>query len=168
RLKDTSHLVKCTSLELIGDLLPVGATVETSPGSIMRLVGDYTHSDEGRVRSAAFRAMMTLHGRGLTLDPSVYSEACLALKDDYEIVRQEALRLVWVLGRTYPENIIVLPSSDEEVRLVDDAFGKLCNMINDLSMNVRTLAAEKLGSMTLVSPKFLHQTLDKKLMSNMR
>nr|CAD7395237.1 unnamed protein product [Timema cristinae] len=134
----------------------------------MRLVGDYTHSDEGRVRSAAFRAMMTLHDRGLTLDPSVYSEACLALKDDYEIVRQEALRLVWVLGRTYPENIIVLPSSDEEVRLVDDAFGKLCNMINDLSMNVRTLAAEKLGSMTLVSPKFLHQTLDKKLMSNMR
>jgi integrator complex subunit 4 len=35
-------------------------------------------------------------------------------------------------------------------------------------MKVRTLAAQFLGTMTLVSPKFLQQTLDKKLMSNMR
>lgn len=63
---------------------------------------------------------------------------------------------------------ITLAESEEEIRLVDDAFGKVCMMINDLSMRVRTLAAQFLGTMTLVSPKFLQQTLDKKLMSNMR
>lgn len=38
----------------------------------------------------------------------------------------------------------------------------------DLSMQVRTQAANLLGSMTEVSSEFLHQTLDKKLMSNLR
>lgn len=63
---------------------------------------------------------------------------------------------------------IVVPGSDHEIRLIDDAFGKICNGVTDLSMHVRTLAAKLLGSMKLVSPKFLNQTLDKKLMSNMR
>lgn len=58
--------------------------------------------------------------------------------------------------------------SDHEIRLIDDAFGKICSGVTDLSMQVRTLSAKLLGSMTTVSPKFLNQTLDKKLMSNMR
>jgi hypothetical protein len=33
----------------------------------------------------------------------VYPQVCLALKDDYEIVCQMALELVWVLGQPYPE-----------------------------------------------------------------
>lgn len=167
-LTDTSHYVKCKCLELIGELLPVGGSYESSAQAMMRHVGDYTHSEDARVRSAAFRAMLTVHERGSKLDSSVYPEVCLALKDDYEIVRQVALKLVWVLGQTYPENTITLAESEEEIRLVDDAFGKVCLMINDLSMRVRTLAAQFLGTMTLVSPKFLQQTLDKKLMSNMR
>lgn len=61
-----------------------------------------------------------------------------------------------------------MPDSDQELRMIDDAFGKVCNAVNDLSMCVRTLAAQLLGSMKLVSSRFLHQTLDKKLMSNMR
>lgn len=167
-LTDTSHYVKCKCLELIGELLPVGGSYESSAQAMMRHVGDYTHSEDARVRSAAFRAMLTVHERGSKLDSSVYPEVCLALKDDYEIVRQVALKLVWVLGQTYPENTITLAESEEEIRLVDDAFGKVCLMINDLSMRVRTLAAQFLGTMSLVSPKFLQQTLDKKLMSNMR
>lgn len=61
-----------------------------------------------------------------------------------------------------------MPGSIHEIRLIDDAFGKICNGVTDLSMHVRTLAAKLLGTMKLVSPKFLNQTLDKKLMSNMR
>ena len=63
--------------------------------------------------------------------------------------------------------IVKLPSSDK-ARLVDDAFIKICHMVNDLSMNVRREAAGLLGSLHLVSPKFLEQTLDKKLMSHLK
>ena len=56
----------------------------------------------------------------------------------------------------------------EEIRLVDDAFGKICQAVNDLSMHVRMQAAQLLGTMVKVSERFLNQTLDKKLMSNMR
>ena len=41
-------------------------------------------------------------------------------------------------------------------------------MVNDLSMNVRREASQLLGSLHLVSPKFLEQTLDKKLMSHLK
>lgn len=65
-------------------------------------------------------------------------------------------------------SIKLLPDSEQEIRLIDDAFGKICNGVTDLSLYVRTHAAKLLGKMTVVSPKFLNQTLDKKLMSNMR
>lgn len=61
-----------------------------------------------------------------------------------------------------------MPDSDSQLRLVDDAFGNVCSAICDLSMNVRTQAASLLGGMTTVSSIFLLQTLDKKLMSNLR
>ena len=57
-LTDTSHYVKCKCLELIGELLPVGGSCESSAQAMMRHVGDYTRSEEARVRSAAFRTMV--------------------------------------------------------------------------------------------------------------
>lgn len=57
-LTDTSHHVKCKCLELIGELLPVGGSYESSAQSMMRHIGDYTRSEEARVRSAAFRTMV--------------------------------------------------------------------------------------------------------------
>lgn len=65
-------------------------------------------------------------------------------------------------------SMIAVPDSDTEMRLIDAAFGNVCCAICDLSMRVRTMAAELLGGMTSVGNEFLHQTLDKKLMSNLR
>ena len=73
--------------------------------------------------------------------------------------------LVWICS-SY--SMVPVPGSDEEIRLIDDGFVKICNMMNDISVKVRTKAASLLGSLHQVSPKFLEQTLDKKLMSNMR
>ena len=53
----------------------------------------------------------------------------------------------------------------EDIRLLDDAFTKICNMVNDSSMKVRSEAVGLLGTLHDVSFALLEQTLDKKLMS---
>ncbi|KAL3280766.1 hypothetical protein HHI36_003998 [Cryptolaemus montrouzieri] len=164
-LKDVSHAVKCKCLEIIGVHSPL---CDSETKSILFLVSSYFNNEDARVRSQAFSTIITLHERGFKLNPDIYADVSESLKDDYEIVRSVVLKLIWLLGNTYPENEIFVPGSDHEIRLIDDAFGKICSGVTDLSMQVRTLSAKLLGSMTLVSPKFLNQTLDKKLMSNMR
>lgn len=67
-----------------------------------------------------------------------------------------------------PERLVPIPDSDLHMRLVDHAFSQICNVVNDINVRVRTQAASLLGSMAGISEKFLQQTLDKKLMSNMR
>ena len=81
---------------------------------------------------------------------------------------------------------------EETNRLVDDAFAKICDRLNDSSVQIRAEAARLLvrkciqtnirctimlcyfgtslqqGLVKNVSAEFLLQTLDKKLMSNMR
>ncbi|CAH0557840.1 unnamed protein product [Brassicogethes aeneus] len=165
-LTDIGHAVKCKCLEILGVHSPL--CNEGDCKTLLNLVSSYMSNEDARVRSQAFSTIITLHGRKFKINPDIYINVCEALKDDYEIVRQVALRLIWVLGIAYPENEILVPGSEHEIRLIDDAFGKICNGVTDLSIHVRTLAAKLLGSMKMVSPKFLNQTLDKKLMSNMR
>ncbi|KAK9869888.1 hypothetical protein WA026_003608 [Henosepilachna vigintioctopunctata] len=165
-LKDVSHGVKCKCLEIIGVHTPMCYGEEAK--NILYLVSSYFKHEDARVRSQAFSTLVTMHQRGFNLNPDIYADVCDSLKDDYEIVRSVVLKLIQLLGNAYPENEIFVTGSVHEIRLIDDAFGKICNGVTDLSMQVRTLSAKLLGSMVLVSPKFLNQTLDKKLMSNMR
>lgn len=65
-------------------------------------------------------------------------------------------------------SMITLPDGETTLRLVDDAFVRICGAVNDLSMVTRALACSLLGGVQKVGQKFLQQTLDKKLMSNMR
>ncbi|VVC88672.1 unnamed protein product, partial [Leptidea sinapis] len=54
------------------------------------------------------------------------------------------------------------------MRLADDAFVRICSAVNDLCMQVRALSCSLLGTSRAVSDRFLLQTLDKQLMSNMK
>ncbi|XP_043224556.1 integrator complex subunit 4-like [Amphibalanus amphitrite] len=164
RLSHASHQVAARAAALLGRLLPVSP----QPTDDLTQLGEATRAQDPRVRCAALQALLTLHGRGLSLGGPLYADAVAALRDDYESVREAGLQLVHVLAQTAPERLVPLAESDQTVRLVDDAFGHICNAINDLSVRVRVRAATLLGSMTAVSTKFLEQTLDKKLMSNMR
>ncbi|XP_053313893.1 integrator complex subunit 4 isoform X2 [Spea bombifrons] len=172
-LLDTSHGVRNKCLQLIGclgivDKIAPKEAETAAARDVQKVIGDYFNDQDPRVRTAAIKAMLQLHERGLKLQQATYSQACKLLSDDYEQVRSAAVQLVWVLSQNYPESIVPIPSSNEEIRLVDDAFGKVCHMVSDGSWVVRVQACKLLGSMQQVSPHFLEQTLDKKLMSDLR
>jgi integrator complex subunit 4 len=55
---------------------------------------------------------------------------------------------------------------DEEVRLLDDAFVKICDMVNDVDVSVRTKACTIMASYQHVDPNVLSQTFSKQIMSH--
>lgn len=177
-LSDTYFGVRNKCLKLLGCLGMVDApltkdneglgTLLGGVRDVQSIISDYFGDQDPRVRTAALKAMLQLHERGMKIHEIIYDQACRLLSDDYEQVRSAAVQMVWVLSQLYPESIVPIPSSNEEIRLVDDAFGKISHMVSDGSWMVRVQAAKTLGSMLQVSPHFLEQTLDKKLMSDLR
>ncbi|GAB1608958.1 integrator complex subunit 4-like [Argonauta hians] len=167
-LSDSSHLVRSSCLDFLGALGTTQCQHGRSHQPLQKVLADHIYDIDSRVRRSAFNAVLTLHQRGIQVDLAMYDHCCRSLKDDYEDVRMSAIQLIWVLCHLYPDSMVPVTDTCEEIRLVDDGFVRICNSINDFSMKVRTKAASLLGSLHLVSPKFLEQTLDKKLMSNMR
>ena len=143
-------------------------------GPALELCGSYSMSQDARVRTAAFHGLLTIHKRGVKLDVSMYNVFYTALRDDYEGVRCEALTILAAMAETDPEYQVEVETGGrsglgvQTIRLVDDVFSRTCQAINDVRETVRVLAAKLIGEMSGVSQVFLEQTLDKKLMSNMR
>lgn len=101
-LPDTWHGVQTRCLSIIGRYLTANASDDT-----LTLIGNYARSQDPRVRAQAFETMAELHShRGCRLPASFFKEACAALRDDYEIVRRAVLKLIWLLGREYPEKSV--------------------------------------------------------------
>lgn len=102
-LPDTWHGVQTRCLSIIGRYLTAN-TVD----DILTLIANYACSQDPRVRAQAFETMAELHShRGCRLPASFFKEACAALRDDYEIVRRAVLKLIWLLGREYPEKLVI-------------------------------------------------------------
>uniref|UniRef100_H3CKJ6 Integrator complex subunit 4 n=2 Tax=Tetraodon nigroviridis TaxID=99883 RepID=H3CKJ6_TETNG len=170
-LSDMYFGVRNKCLQLLGCLGVAASPLAKDGGlrDVQSIISDYFTDQDPRVRTAALKAMLQLHDGGVKIHEIIYEQqACRLLWDDYQQVRSAAVRMVWVLSQLYPESIVPIPSSNEEIRLVDDAFGKISHMVSDGSWMVRVQAAKTLGSMLQVSPHFLEQTLDKKLMSDLR
>jgi len=88
-------------LELLGSLLSFddpSFVVET-----IEFVHSYSHSQDPRVRSMAFRIMLQLHKKGAPLELSIYEDVVEYLDDDYEAVKLAAIELFWTLSQLYPE-----------------------------------------------------------------
>jgi len=169
KLTDSHQDVRCLCLQLLSQLSPKDG-MKMSGGRFVDfqdLFCEFSTDQDPRARASSLQALLTLHHRSQGLGLNVYEKASDALVDDYEEVRMAAVKIIWVMSHIYPERM-VKRTSDEEIRLVDDGFIKICNMVNDGSMKVRAEAMGLLGSLHLVSFAFLEQTLDKKLMSHLR
>lgn len=163
RLTSINHNVQRHAIQLIGAF----SSIDEAEKELMAMISHYMDSSDARVRAQSMNSLLCMGSRSIQLPASLYSRAEKALKDDYECGRREALQLIYELSQRHPECLIRL-DSQTEVRLIDDAFGKICSAISDLSMQIRSFAAELLGGLWQVNSEFLFQTLDKKLMSNMR
>uniref|UniRef100_A0A8C0MPD6 Integrator complex subunit 4 n=1 Tax=Canis lupus familiaris TaxID=9615 RepID=A0A8C0MPD6_CANLF len=156
-LTDTSPGVRNKCLQLLGNLGSLETSV-TKDGEglavrdVQKIIGDYFSDQDPRLK----------------LHQAIYNQACKLLSDDCEQVCSAAVQLIWAISQLYPESTVPIPSSNEEIRLVDDAFGAICPMVSDGSWVVRVQAAKLLGSMEQVSFHILEQTLNKKLMSDLR
>lgn len=164
KLCSTNHNVQRHAISIIGAF----ASKEDGENELMALISHYMDSPDARTRAQAINSILCMGKRSIELSQALYSRVEKNLKDDYECVRKEALQLTFEISQRHPEYLIKLPDSQTEIRLIDDAFAKICSAISDISMQVRMQAAELLGQMTQVNNEFLFQTLDKKLMSNMR
>ena len=91
-------------MKLFGSSLAAFTSTDRSVAhDIVALVGRYTLSSDARVRSAAFEALLEMNRRGQKLDVSMYRDFCSALDDDYDGVRRAAIKLIFVLATTYPD-----------------------------------------------------------------
>jgi len=172
-LSSSCSTIHCRALELLAALVFTEDSVLATNlcTNVLQLCGSFSMSQDARARTAAFHGLLTIHEKGVKLDVAMYGQYCTALTDDYEGVRCEALRLIGVLAETDPEYEVFIEGGREGqdiIRLVDDVFSKVCQAMSDLNVQVRELAADMIGSMKGVGHTFLEQTLDKKLMSNMR
>ncbi|XP_075157218.1 integrator complex subunit 4 [Haematobia irritans] len=165
QLSSESHQTQKNALMVLSSFV---ALTDAKKG-VIDTIGHYADSQDSGVRAQSLRSILCLGERGAILSPSLYQRGVDAMQDDYECVREQALQLVLQIGLKHPEHMILCGAEDEEeMRLIDAAFSKVCAALCDLSIQIRVQAAEHLGQMTMVGPEFLHQTLDKKLMSNLR
>ncbi|KAK3862961.1 hypothetical protein Pcinc_031216 [Petrolisthes cinctipes] len=162
----TKFIVLVRSLEAIGSLCPL--EVGSVQASITHTLLTHTTHQDNRVRTAAFNSLLLIQDKGVPIPTEAYDSACVALSDDYQSVREAALLIIKVVADTDPERLLPIAASDDHMRLVDHAFSQLCSVVHDISVRVRTQAAALLGTLNSVSEKFLQQTWDKKLISNMR
>eukprot|EP00053_Salpingoeca_punica_P010852 m.97070 g.97070 ORF g.97070 m.97070 type:complete len:889 (-) comp15509_c0_seq2:164-2830(-) len=144
------------------------AAATGSAGTAHELCVSLGRDNDSRVRAESLRSMATLHHRGLPLQPAHLAHAHAMLQDDAEAVRTAALHVVWLLGRTYPNETVPAPDGSGPATLVDVAFVSLCNMLNDGEWRVRAEACQLLGSLQGVSLVYLMQTFDKKIISHLQ
>ncbi|CAG8591966.1 4838_t:CDS:10, partial [Paraglomus brasilianum] len=181
-LSDSHHRIRSICIQLLTSLPSLISRTKSiheqsgqkvphylSEQEIQTIIRNYGTDVDPRVRRTALKSLLRLHQRGCKLELSLYDLCKESLKDDYEEVRIEALNLIWVLSSLYPDSSVkpfLDNSLDKSVRLVDDAFVRICDIISDVSVNVRSKASTLLGSYRQAEDSILLQTFSKEKMTN--
>ncbi|KAF9183637.1 Integrator complex subunit 4 [Haplosporangium sp. Z 11] len=178
-LRDRHHRIRSAVLQLVSLLAPLlmisDYPVAPTPNQqlqgysqhdIQVIISNYVTDPEPRVRKNAVKALLELCRKGFRLAMVMYDIAVLALEDDYQEVRLEGLDLIYI----YPDQAVQDPLATEREakRLVDDAFIRICDMVNDSSMIVRAKACSYLGRFRSVDSKILAQTFSKQIMARLK
>lgn len=170
-LSNSHHKVRAISISLLSLLpfvFPNHATMTEM--QVQKIVSNYARDSDPRVRKSALDALVQMHLRGCPLDLAIYNLSVASLRDDYEEVRMGGLNLMGVLSSLYPEHRMKLAHEEvnETTRLIDDAFNKVCDLVNDSAITVRTKACVMMASYQHVGPDMLSQTFSKQIMSHLK
>lgn len=160
-----SHAVHVNCLCLLGS-----ACVPSAGDQLDALVSA-VEAQDARVRAAALQALLACQRRGDCSLPGqrLYPLLVVAVGgDDFHAVRETAVLVLHALALEWPEQTLSDAEGFTGQRLIDAAFSHICRALSDPVMRVRVCAARSLGTLHTVSSPFLHQTLDKRLMSNLR
>ncbi|CAG8784866.1 4023_t:CDS:2, partial [Racocetra persica] len=177
-LTDLHYSIRSVCIGLLSTLLPIIINmmdVKDGVGNlnaldfmneiqIQNMILRFGEDPDPRVRTAAIRAFLHLHQRGCKLDMSLYNLCVTCLTDDSEEVRFEA-----VLSTIYPQEMRNYPLDDgifQNIRLLDDAFTKICDMVNDRSVKVRSKACTIMGSYHQVDESILLETLSQEIITH--
>ncbi|KAJ9052262.1 hypothetical protein DSO57_1035982 [Entomophthora muscae] len=167
-LKSPSHIMRCSSINLFGLLASkkVAETLPLSADDIQVLLVNFGDDPDPRVRKDAIKALTNLHLRGSICKPSHYQLCVLRMKDEYEDVRLTSLDLLGLVCGTYPDEMVEVEA--DKVRLIDDAFVNVCNIVHDSSPRVRSKGFQLLGNLHKADNKLLLQTFSKKMIARNR
>ncbi|KAI8148934.1 armadillo-type protein [Fennellomyces sp. T-0311] len=137
---------------------------------VQKLISRFVRDNDPRVRKSALDSLVDMHLRGSSLYDDLYSLAVVSLRDDFEEVRLGGLNLIWAVSSLNPHILLWLPKDGpaETIRLIDDAFSKICDLVNDVSVIIRTKACVIMSSYQHVNPDVLSQTFSKQIMSRLR
>eukprot|EP01134_Creolimax_fragrantissima_P004886 CFRG4886T1 len=167
-----SAVVQNTSATVLGSpltkqTLTSQTTLISTPSSesICKLALVFCRDVDPRVRRTALSVISELHRKGVRFGVDVYQQALGALSDEAPEVRLEGMNIVWICANTCGASVA---NVGVETRMVDDAFAKVCDLVNDGEVAVRVRACQLLGSIRGVSDDILLQTLDKKVMAHLR
>ncbi|GMT28739.1 hypothetical protein PFISCL1PPCAC_20036, partial [Pristionchus fissidentatus] len=136
-----------------------------SPLDLQSILCECTRDRDVRVRMQAIEGIREVNQLQVDTYP-VIKELC---RDSQSSVRISSLKLIHRFAQTFPTHEISVSSSSSSlissrISLSDDAFCIVCHAVNDMEVEVRSLACALLGEFDIVSESFLDQTLDKKLM----
>ncbi|CAG8453056.1 333_t:CDS:10 [Dentiscutata heterogama] len=160
-LTDLHYSIRSVCIGLLSTLLPIINMMETKGGQnnlnaleflneiqIQKMIHRFGEDPDPRVRTAAIRAFLHLHQRGCKLDLSLYN---------------------LVLSTIYPQemrNYVLDDGAIQNIRLLDDAFTKICDMVNDRSVKVRSKACTIMGSYHQVDESILLETLSQEIITH--
>ncbi|KAJ1772221.1 hypothetical protein IW140_001392 [Coemansia sp. RSA 1813] len=166
-LNHAQHHLRCAALSVL-PLVWMGG--KSDSGKLFETICGYTADSHPKVRQTALSSILQQHTMGVVLPVDTYDDCVAATKDDFEQVRLVAVELMYVISSTYPEYPVVIQKYkvSESIRLLDDSFVKICDMVNDSSVVVRQRACTILGRFKTVDAKFLSQTFSKQVMSHLR